>query len=534
MQLRGELLDFLQRRSFVAFLCVALLHAFAWVLVPILTQPNAPLDTLEMIYWGREWQLGYYKHPPMPGWLAAIACWGQNDAWPTYLLAQIATLTCFWCAFEVGRSMLGNAKALLAVMLMQGCYYYNFTTVEFNNNVTSRAFWAIAIVCLYKAILGSANSNRVSLGWVFAGMSIGAGMLSKYDTAILAVTMLGFSMFHSQGRKCWKSWGPFACLAAAMIVFAPHLYWLIKNDFPTIAYFLKRSDSPHTLSTHVISPFKFGMAQLSAVAPIALLAVPLLGWKWRWKQDFNDRERLDRDFLLWFALGPFLLVLVIGLLLGVHIRSMWGTAMWTYFAVSLLFFVKFDLQPRAVNRTAMAVAGFAVLALVVFAARNTLLPELRGKASRVHYPGRQLAEAAEAYYQQQFGALPEVVAGPWWEAANVAFYGTGSASVYADADAEISPWMNDSLFKEKGGVIVWEVSAGTKEFEKSIAERFPDRRMAAPLELRWQTGADLTPIQFAIAVVPPRNARALEQQSDLDPLAEKQDSNPQQPQGLSR
>ena len=46
-------------------------HFFVWVAVCLLTQPNMPLDMVEMLYWGQQWQLGYHKHPPLPAWLAA-------------------------------------------------------------------------------------------------------------------------------------------------------------------------------------------------------------------------------------------------------------------------------------------------------------------------------------------------------------------------------------------------------------------------------------------------------------------------------
>lgn len=48
-------------------------HVFVWTLLPTLTQPSAPLDAVEMLFFGREWQWGYFKHPPLPAWLAEAA-----------------------------------------------------------------------------------------------------------------------------------------------------------------------------------------------------------------------------------------------------------------------------------------------------------------------------------------------------------------------------------------------------------------------------------------------------------------------------
>ena len=57
-------------RAFAAFLA---LHAAVWTALPTLLYPNLPLDLIEALIYGREWQLGYDKLPPLPWWLVEIA-----------------------------------------------------------------------------------------------------------------------------------------------------------------------------------------------------------------------------------------------------------------------------------------------------------------------------------------------------------------------------------------------------------------------------------------------------------------------------
>ena len=47
-----------------------LLALLAFVL--LLLYPNLPLDLIEALTYGREWQLGYDKLPPLPWWLVVI------------------------------------------------------------------------------------------------------------------------------------------------------------------------------------------------------------------------------------------------------------------------------------------------------------------------------------------------------------------------------------------------------------------------------------------------------------------------------
>ena len=44
-----------------------------WTALPALLSHNLQLDLIEDLALGREWQLGYWKHPPLPWWLADLA-----------------------------------------------------------------------------------------------------------------------------------------------------------------------------------------------------------------------------------------------------------------------------------------------------------------------------------------------------------------------------------------------------------------------------------------------------------------------------
>src|ERR1700690_1444224 len=81
-----------------AFVTVMLLHAAVWTALPALLYPNLPLDLIEAMIYGREWQLGYDKLPPLPWWLVEIADRLAGHDFAYYLLAQTAGLGALaWC-----------------------------------------------------------------------------------------------------------------------------------------------------------------------------------------------------------------------------------------------------------------------------------------------------------------------------------------------------------------------------------------------------------------------------------------------------
>ncbi|TWT57837.1 hypothetical protein KOR42_12040 [Thalassoglobus neptunius] len=478
-------------------------HCLAWIVVPSLTQPNGTLDAIEMIYWGHEWELGYYKHPPLPAWLAESASWlGGNTVWPTFVLAQISTAACFWAVFMIGRDIGGNRFALLAVLLLESCYYYNFTTTEFNNNVTSRGFCAAAVALVYFAM----TRERLHY-WALSGVAIGCGMLSKYDTALFAIIMLAFSIVHPRGREAWKTAGPFVLLATSGLCFAPHLYWLVQNDFPTIDYLLRRSDDGETtLISHVLEPLEFLLSQIWAIAPLLILSIPVTGLWWKKRTNLSEKASFQRDFVLWFGLGPVLLVMAVTMLTGGDVRSMWGAKIWTFTGLALLSSVQIQgslVEFQKVCRRCVLAGGIAIIALL---GRNLVVPHFRDHGSRVHFPGKALATVARDAYEAEVGEAPKVIGGPWWDAANVAVLGDQRATVFANLDPSISPWASDQFLKENGGVIVWQPKLIRGSYAAEVRERFPKAIFIDPVELDWETPAKLEPILFQIAIVKPEPA----------------------------
>jgi 4-amino-4-deoxy-L-arabinose transferase-like glycosyltransferase len=475
-------------------------HICLWTLVPGLTQPNAPLDVIEQLSWGHEWQFGYHKHPPLAAWIAELSCLATGrSVWPIYLAAQLCVGACFWAAWQLGRECLSPRLALCAVLVLEASYYYNFTTPELNNNVVSRTFWALSILFLYRAI-----SRRQTAWWVLTGVSLALGMLSKYDTAVLVAVMLTFGLWHPASRPRWASSGPYLTLATALICFAPHLYWLWQHDFPTVTYFLNRSQSGGQLSEHLVNPAKFLGAQLMAVGPIGLMALPVLGGRWRCRSWTDSHLRLQRDFLLAMVLGPPGLILLASLVTGMHVRSMWGAALWTYAGVLILFLCPVEGNTKCLRRVVPVCLAISLVFAAGLSVRNVASPYLRGKGSRIHFPGRQLAVEVQRRWSARYAGSPRIVAGPMWLAGNIAFYGPRRASIYIDLDRRSSPWIDDDRLLREGGVVVWDLPRHQHAVPRRLSRRFPDVQWQPPIVLDWETGAELDKLEVGFALIPPR------------------------------
>lgn len=508
-------------------------HVLIWTIIPCLIQPNLPLDAIEMLYIGHEWPLGHFKHPTLPGWMAeAASVLTGNSQWGIYLLSQLAVGTCFWAAWRLGREVLSPRLALIAAALLEGCCYYNFKSTEFNNNLGMYPFWALAILFLYWAVYPKNSTNdsttcRCGITnqkcWIAVGVSLGLGMLAKYATGILAVTMLLYMIIDPTARRWWRRPGPYLTLLSAILVFGPNLYWVLTSGFSPIEFAIDRTTvETSNVLTRLIYPLEFAGSQFFALLPLLVVAAPMILLRRKiQKEDRSESDLATRRFLYAMVIWPLIIHLIISAVGNLHLRSMYGSQLWTFFGVWLLYCLnlnesvpKYRVACRHVTRGIIIIS---LLFVLIFTVRGLASPAFRKKASRTHFPGKELAAKVHNIWEKTSNEPLPVVAGQWWPAANVGFYGPTRTTVYGgsgpgdlDFAPQFSAWMNDEKFGRSGGIVVWVLNDSDEEeaaiLEKKIAtlkERFPSLQILPPLELKPNTLGDLPPVRVGVGVVNP-------------------------------
>ena len=127
-------------------------HLIVWTLIPALTNNNLPLDTIEALAWGSNLDWGFNKHPPASAFFVEIfyKIFGSQD-WAYYLLSQIFVVISFFVVWKFSEEFFVNKNfSLLSVLLLEGIYFYNFTTPEFNVNVCQLPFWTLSVLYGWK------------------------------------------------------------------------------------------------------------------------------------------------------------------------------------------------------------------------------------------------------------------------------------------------------------------------------------------------------------------------------------------------
>ena len=129
-------------------------HLIIWTLVPSISNTNLPLDTIEALAWGTNLDWGYNKHPPVSAWLVKVIfqIFGNQD-WAYYFLSQLFVVITFFVVFKFSEDFFKNKIfSLISILLLEGIYFHNFTTPEFNVYVCQLPFRALTVYFCWKSI----------------------------------------------------------------------------------------------------------------------------------------------------------------------------------------------------------------------------------------------------------------------------------------------------------------------------------------------------------------------------------------------
>lgn len=410
-----------------------------WVLVPAFSYGMLPLDTLEAVAWGKEWQWGYYKHPPLGAWLAEAAVQlgaGQLEA--VYLLAQLVLVGTFIYVWKIARLYLDPARAVMATALLAGSYFHSVLIPNFNMNTLQLPLWAGLAYHLLRILDGERRH-----WWAFALLAALA-MLAKYSSALILLTCGAILITTSNGRRalrCREFW--LAGLLGALLL-APHVAWLIESDLLPIRYFAGFQAQGEThIPGHLLEPLRFAVGSLLSL----LLCLPLFLLVYRRK---GDTAEIDKNTVILLALflGPLLLTMLYGVYSGSRLKSTWAFPFYSLAGVLLFRLLPSRADGAALLRFTMGLAATCLLVLGLHLAYKG-----GSDRSKTGFDGESLAlSISEAWHSRYATALP-MVASNHVLSAIVAAYAPDRPAMLIDGDFAKSPWLQPSDLQH-GGVVV--------------------------------------------------------------------------------
>jgi 4-amino-4-deoxy-L-arabinose transferase-like glycosyltransferase len=487
-----------------ALAVILALHAMVWTLLPALLYPNLPLDLIEALVYGREWQLGYDKLPPLPWWLVEIAHRAVGHDFAYYLLAQAAVVTALAVVYRTARPLAGPAGALAAVLIIDGLHYFNYTAAKFNHDVIQLPFWALAGYAFHRALRGGALGH-----WLLLGLAVGISLWAKYFVVVLVAPMVVFVLIDDEARQCLKTPGPYLAAAIALATAMPHLIWLVQNDFLPFGYAEHRAVLARGWYDHLWHPLQFVIDQLGFLVPAILIAVPLF-WPRRTANEppvAMPADAYDRRIVTWLAFGPLGAVLALSAVSGRGTVAMWGYPLWLFTGLWVVLVARRALDARRLGRIfAIWAIVFGSLA-IAFIVNYSVLPRFDHRYRAVFFPGESLAAQITQRTRAVTGQPVTYVIASMWDGGNISHYAASHPRVLIDGKPERAPWIDLKDLRARGAVVVW-TDGDRNVIPLAYRNIAGDAAVQAPFTLPYRRGSGEVTVGWAILLPRPAFARA--------------------------
>ena len=387
-----------------------ILHLFFWTLAPSISNINLPLDTIEALAWGSNLEWGFNKHPPFSAFAVEIfyTIFGSND-WAYYLLSQIFVVVSLIYVWKFSNEIFDEKiYSLLSVLTLSGIYYYNFTTPEFNVNVSQLPFWALTVYFFWKSI----NSNN-RINWILFGIFSALGFLSKYlFIYILLAIFFNFILNIKIYKKFITNY--LLSIAISLAILTPHFIWLFKNNFITIVYGLNRSALTNTTwVNHLENPLVFILKQILILIPFFIMIFILLK-KFNFKLNLKNRKNL---FLISINLIPIILILFTSIVSGAKIRTMWMTPFYLFFGTLFIEIFRKNIDLKKIRKFLIFFLFLFILSPAIY-----LGISIYDKNKRTDFPGKEIARLVQNKWNDNFVNDIKIVIGDEWFAGNLSYH----------------------------------------------------------------------------------------------------------------
>ncbi len=270
--------------------------------------------------WSRRLDLSYYSKGPMIAYLIYIGThlFG-NTVFGIRVLAIIFSALSSFYIFKLVNLMYGTdpmeqnistlqcstwqkSAALKAAFAFQAIPLFAAFGILFTIDSPFIFFWIVSLYIFYKA--ASEENKRQWMSWIFLGLAVGFGLLTKYTMAFFPMCGLLLLLF-SDKRSLLRTTMPYIAFAISLLVSTPMVIWNARHDWMTLRHTAGQTHIADGLTLSLKSFFEFFGSQVGLITPLLFCLIIYA----LFKVFFSDRS-FQSKFLFYFSvpvLGFFLL-----------------------------------------------------------------------------------------------------------------------------------------------------------------------------------------------------------------------------------
>ncbi len=224
-------------------------------------------DMTEAYSWGREFQLGYWKHPPFWAWVCGAWFLVFPRTGATFALLSAANTTIgLWGVWRLVGLFARREKRIAATAMFLLTPFPTFWAYKYNANSIFLSVWPWTLFFFVRAYQRRRLVDSLGLGAMVA-----AALLCKYYALILCAT-IGLAALSRPERNAYlRSPSPYVSAATAGFLILPYLSWLWVNRAPPLGYLESVSGLGTITTLYNVQKVVFG-AIVELSVPAAIIA----------------------------------------------------------------------------------------------------------------------------------------------------------------------------------------------------------------------------------------------------------------------
>ena len=463
--------EMLRSRPWLVFWTAALAQAAVWIAVPALFYTAPPSGLAQVLAVGHEFRFDAGVGPPLGFWLAELA-FRLAGMVGVYALAQVCVVTTYWCVFALGRRIVGESHAAMAVLLMVGIALLTVPSPDFGPAILAMALWALVLLYSWRGIGGEHGA------WYAAGVAAGLLLCTSEAALLLLGALIVFIAVTARGRAAADAREPWIAALGLVPFLFLHLIWLFgMGDALTMPLARLRETGAATANTALW--LRLLAALIVAHAGAAILLVLAGGWPRARAIPAPPLTRppvepLASTYVKVFALFPGLLATIAAVILGRAVPVGGAAPLVVLSGLALVLAAGDSIALYHQRILGFAWAGLLVVPALFVPILIVALPWAAGMDLRVAQPAGAMGRFFADSFERRTGEPLKVVTGDPRLAALIALSAPSRPSVFFDADPARSPWVTADDIRKKGAVVVWLSPDTTPAAPPDIKAYFPD------------------------------------------------------------
>ncbi len=496
-------------------------------------------DNMEELVWANSFELGYQKHPPLPTWVLypLTLIFGRVTWLPTALGLMCVALG-QWITYQLYVRIAEHAKltnpqeiSLLAILVSSPLVYFSIRGGDYNHNAMQ--LWSIA--AMYYFYYRAWEKETVSQSpqtyfwyWGLMGLMMGLAFISKYSVVIQIGVLITHFCFVGRWRRA-RSWlGVLLAAVVFLCITTPHLVWLYHQTElgqGPIYYASQLMITQSSLLERCITMLKdFLLTQVFRLLPCFLVLgviyflykkIPQNGGSFVIRPTWwSQVQRQDQQFLIWLALGPCVLAMLIGIILDQKIEAKWAVTFFIAFGFIGWFYAN-DLLD-VVRLRKMVIVGHVIFA-VSFGIITGPVASYLGKQGRSNFPSQALANVIAQRWQEHpeltKGEPIRLIVGDTWIIGHTIIHDRVSQGKnikpWIDANDLSSPWMRPEDKRHTALILIDHAPKPLGQWwraghppSKEVQRMFDQAPVKGVEVVPWTTKTDAPPLEIQWAILP--------------------------------